>query len=75
LYIGDLPNELLTTFAAQHLYEQGKQHGTEGEKYLAMISTAMQSHKEYKAKMRHVMEAIRQYKQSAGILNGKDPKQ
>jgi len=75
LYIGDLPNELLSTFAAQHLNEQGKERGLEGEKYLSKLSGAMQGHPAYKNKMKVIVEAMRKYKQDAGLIKGRDPAQ
>jgi hypothetical protein len=74
-YIGDLPNELLSTFAAQHLNEQGKARGHEGELYLAKLSTAMQGHPAYKKKMKVIITAMREYKQKAGLIKGRDPAQ
>lgn len=73
LYIGDLPTELLSTFAAQHLAEQGRTHGTQGENYLSKLSTAMQSHPAYKKKMKVIVNAMREYKQKAGLIQGQDP--
>ena len=75
LYIGELPNELLSTFAAQHLNEQGKERGIEGEKYLSKLSSAMQNHPAYKKKIKFIVEAMRKYKQQAGLIKGRDPAQ
>jgi len=75
LYIGDLPNELLSTFAAQHLNEQGKERGIEGEKYLSKLSGAMAGHPAYKRKMKFIVDAMRKYKQDAGLIKGRDPAQ
>lgn len=73
LYIGDLPPELLSTFAAQHLNEQSRERGAEGEKYLHSLSAAMSNHPAYKRKMKVIVKAMREYKQKAGLIEGHDP--
>lgn len=73
LYIGDLPSELLSTFAAQHLFEAAKDHGNDGELYFQKLSSAMQQHPAYKKKIKVILQATREYKKEAGLLAGRDP--
>lgn len=72
-YIGDLPQELLSTFAAQYLSEQSKARGEAGEKYLYRLSSALAKHKPYQAKMKFIMETSRDYRKSAKLINDVDP--
>jgi hypothetical protein len=73
LYMGDLPNELLGTLAAQHFHEESNARGTEGAKYLERLSTALGKQKPYQAKVKVILEAHRKYKEAAKLINAKDP--
>jgi hypothetical protein len=72
-YMGDIPNELLSTFAAQHLFEQAKVKGDAGSRYMTKLSTALAREKPYKEKMHVIAEAIREYKKSANLITDADP--
>lgn len=74
LFVGDLPNEILSTFAAQHLADAARERGDEGMKYLGKISSAMQVYPEYKERMKLIVEAMSRHKRASGMLTGKDPK-
>jgi hypothetical protein len=74
-YIGDLPDELLSTFCAQHLLEASKQYGKNGDDYLSKISSAMQHHPAYRQKVTKIMQAINDYKKKAKLIKGADPAQ
>lgn len=73
LYIGDLDPQLLQTFAAQHLLEHSMQHGSEGEKYMQKLNTALRDYAPYKAKMKVIAKAMQDYKKKAGIIKDRDP--
>jgi hypothetical protein len=74
LFIGDLPNELLSTFTCQHLSDASQEKGDQGKQYLNKISQGMQIYPEYKERMKLIIEAMARHKKSAGLLKGKDPK-
>jgi len=67
LFIGDLPNEILSLFVGQQLKSQSDAAGAEGEKYMNRISSALQGYAPYKEKMGVIVTALRNYKQQAGI--------
>jgi hypothetical protein len=73
LYMQDLPNELLSTFAAQYLGDQSKAKGTDGDKYLNKISQALSRVPEYKGKMKFISDAMREYRQKANMVTDADP--
>ena len=73
LYIGDLPEELLGTFAAQHLTEQKTLKGSTGETYLHNLSTELQKHPEYRARLKAIIMMKRDYKAKAEGSNVRDP--
>lgn len=75
LYVGDLPNELLGAFTAQYLNEQSKLHGPSGEKYLTDLSSDMGEHPAYKGKIKIIINAMREYRNKAGLTKGRDPLQ
>jgi hypothetical protein len=66
-FIGDLPNEILSVFAVEHLKQAANDKGVSGEKYLQAISAAMQPYDAYKAKMKVIITAMREYKVAAGL--------
>ncbi len=73
IYIGDLPDELLSVFAAKELTDQAKAKGKEGDAYLNKLSMALSKQKEYTAKMKVIMEAMREYRKKASIIKDADP--
>lgn len=73
LYMNDIPNELLGAFAAQYLSEQTKLRGTDGDKYMNKLSSALAKHPAYKEKMGVIQAAVFEYKKSAKMLNAEDP--
>lgn len=68
-FIGDLPNEVLSVFAVEHLKQAANDKGHAGEKYLQVISAAMQPYEPYKAKMKVIITAMREYKIAAGLTS------
>jgi hypothetical protein len=72
-FIGDLPNELLSQFTAQHLHGAAQAKGEEGQKYLTRLSTALGGHAPYKAKMKDIVAAVHEYKKKAGMVKGSNP--
>lgn len=73
LYMGDMPNELLSMFAAQHLREQSATRGSEGDKYLNKLSSALAKHKPYQARMKFILDSMREFKKEANLIPGGDP--
>jgi len=73
LYMGDIPNELLSPFVGQHLSEQSKIKGTDGDKYLNKLSAALAKQKPYQAKMKFIIDTMREYKKSANLITDSDP--
>ena len=67
LFIGDLPKEILSVFAAEHLKQAARDKGTEGDKYLNLLSSAMSQYQPYKDKLKDIMTAMREYKIAAGL--------
>jgi AAA domain (dynein-related subfamily) len=68
LYIGDLPNEILQTFVAEHLKQAMNSKGAEGQAYLNKLSSALSGYDPYKKKMKFIVDAMRTYKQAAGLI-------
>lgn len=72
LFIGDLPNEVLSVFAVTHLREaadDAEQQGKTGSKtFLAHLSNAMSVYQPYKDRLKDIFNATREYKQNAGLL-------
>jgi len=73
LYMGDIPNELLSPFVGQHIAEQSKIKGQEGDKYLTKLSAALAKQKPYQAKMKFILDTMREYKRSANLITDPDP--
>jgi len=67
LFIGDLPNEILSLFVGQQLPAQSAVAGDEGTKYMHRISSALSGYTPYKEKMGIIVNALRNYRQQAGI--------
>jgi hypothetical protein len=75
LYMGDLPNELLSPFVGQYIAEQCRIKGAEGDKYLGKLSAALAKQPAYQAKMKFIIDTMREYKKSANIIVDADPMQ
>jgi len=74
-YIGDLPNELLSAFTAQHLLQESQAKGEQGEKYLTRLSSVLARERPYKERMGIIGEAMRNYKREANLSRETDPMQ
>lgn len=72
-YIGDLPNELLSAFAADNLFEQAQNRGEPGQVYLNQLSNELRLRPAYKRKMKIIIDAMKTWKKKAGLIAGKDP--
>lgn len=72
-YIGDLPEELLGTFAAQHLTEQKNLKGAAGDTYLHNLSSELQKYPEYRQRLKAIINMKREYKQKMMGTPVEDP--
>lgn len=65
-YVTDLPNDILSAFAAEHLMKEAssKEGGIE---YLNRLSTEMQSHPGYQERIHLIFQAMKRYREHASL--------